>query len=172
MHIVNAKIQLFVVFVYFNTTIAMDLRSKHLDFIEHLKVKARMSVSAIAHEAGVSDSTLTRFISKDNYKNLSSATLDKIAKVGGYKSYEDYLVEKGRGEGGSGKKNIEISDGQKFEIYEMVKRLSDRHEYEYSPDQISEIALLVIKNAENMNTNFITDSLVMYVIEVYRSSKS
>lgn len=141
----------------------VSLRDKHLQYIEFLKQKTGLSVSAIAKKAGISDSTLTRFIKKPEFDSLSSATLDKISKVAGYDSYEKYLVEQHSENDVS--KQVNIDDALKFEIYESVKRLLERKYGVASPDQVSKISAEVIEDAGRLKTDFISDSLIMYVIE-------
>ncbi len=141
----------------------MNIREKHLAFIEDIKSSTGLSVSAIAKKANISDSTLTRFIKKPEFESLSSATLNKVSRVGGYDSYEDYLL-KSSGDDSQVKK-IEISDAQKFEMYESVKRLLASKYGAANPSLVTSISEQVLVDAYKLNTNFISDSLIMYVIE-------
>lgn len=136
-----------------------NLREKHISFIEHLKENTGLSLTAIAHEAGIADSTLTRFISKEDFPRLSSATLDKIAKVGGYNSYEDYLIKN------HGSKEIEFSDAEKYETYDMVKTLLIKLHGAAKPSDVNDITKKTLETAKRLGTRFITESLIMYVME-------
>lgn len=138
------------------------LREKHLDFLEFLKGKTGLTVSAIAKKANISDSTLTRFIRKPEFESLSSTTLDKISKVAGYESYESYLLNE---YSAVELQEIKISDAEKFELYESVKRLLAKKYRVASPELVSKISKEVLEDAAKLNTNFISDSLIMYVIE-------
>lgn len=148
----------------------VSLRDKHLSYIEFLKEETGLSVSALAKKAGISDSTLTRFISKDHFDSLSSATLDKISKVAGYDSYEEYLLQRHTALNKNSKQQGEgeqppITDADKFEMYESVKRLLT-HKYGFAePKMVIKISEEVLANLSKLNTNFISDSLIMYAIE-------
>jgi hypothetical protein len=141
----------------------MTTRDLHLEFIDNIKNITGLSVSAIAKKAKISDSTLTRFIKKPEYDSLSSATLNKVSGVGGFDSYEDYLLKNSISD--AKPKKIEISDAQKFEMYESVKRLLAVKYGAAKPSLIASISEQVLVNAFKLNTSFITDSLIMYVIE-------
>ncbi len=144
----------------------MSLRKKHIQFIEHLREKTGLTYTALAHKADIADSTLTRFVNKPDFPSLSSATLDKIAKVGGYRSYEDYLLNKGA------ENHIEFSDSEKFEIYDMVKNLLIKKDGAAKPEFVRKTTDEVLKTAKKLNTRFVSESLIMYVLEVVRSASA
>lgn len=143
------------------------MRKRHITFLDHIKSLTNLSYSAIAREAGVSETTLTRFISKENFDSLSQQTLDKVAKVGGYNNYEDFLLTNKFAGNPVDVKQVEISDAQKFEIYEAVKRVLSGVKGSQATDikTVTDITTEVIKTMKLLNTKFVTDSLILYVIE-------
>lgn len=141
----------------------MTLRKKHIEFIERIRELTSLTYTALAHSAGLADSTLTRFISKPEFKRLSSATLDKIAKVGGFKSYEDYLIKNHLNKETT--EEIEFSDMEKFSTYEMVKTLLSKKKMNLRPADISQITDNVLSSARRLNTKYISESLILYVLE-------
>lgn len=142
----------------------MVLRKTHLEYIEYLKSKTGMSLSALAKSAGLADSTLTRFLAKKDYKRLSTATLDRLAKAAGFDSYEDYLVETHQSD--VTEQGVpEIDDAAKFATYESVKRLLGKGKGGANPSTVTFISQEVISHANKLKTDFISDSLIMYVIE-------
>ena len=138
-------------------------RKKHLEYIEYLKKKTGMSLSALAKSAGLADSTLTRFLAKNEYQRLSTATLDRLASAAGFDSYEDYLVETHQSDD-SGKTENVINDATKFATYESVKRLLGK-KGGANPSTVTFVSQEVISHANKLKTDFISDSLIMYVIE-------
>jgi transcriptional regulator with XRE-family HTH domain len=141
------------------------IRVRHIDFLNKMRRRTGLSLSALAHKAGLSDSTLTRFIKKESHKRLSTATLDKLSQAGGYDSYEDYLYasleDNLDSEGGFN----EIDDAKKFEIYEGVKRILNKTSRDASPPRVAALSQEVLDHAKRLNTSFIHDSLIAYVIE-------
>jgi len=144
--------------------IFMALRKKHIDFIDQLREKTGLSLSALAKSAGLSDSTLTRFFIKPEFKRLSTASLDKLSKVAGFESYEDYLLETHQTDDNYEHK-VEINDATKFSVYESVKVLLSKKLGSAKPSTISDVSQEVILYAQKLKTDFISDSLIMYVIE-------
>ncbi len=142
---------------------AMVARKKHIEYIEYLKERTGMSLSALAKSAGLADSTLTRFLAKKDFKRLSTATLDRLAVAAGFDSYEDYLVETHQDEDKPIGAPI-IDDAAKFSTYESVKRLLGKRSGA-SPSVVTFVSQEVIAYANKLNTDFISDSLIMYVIE-------
>ncbi len=143
----------------------MALRKKHLDYIEYIKTRTGLSLSALAKAAGLADSTLTRFTVKKDFKRLSTATLDKLSKVAGFESYENYLVETHQLENETLGDDFRIEDAQKFELYESVKRLLAKKFGNAKPMMVSNVSQNVLAHAYKLRTDFISDSLIMYVIE-------
>lgn len=141
-----------------------NLRKKHILFIEHLKEKTGLSLSALAHSAKIADSTLTRFVSRGDFPRLSTATLDKIAKVGKYISYEDYLIKNHK----ENDQELEFSDAEKYETYDLVKNLMIKLNGSAKPSEVTEITNLTLEVAKKLNAKLITESLAMYVIETNR----
>ncbi len=141
----------------------MNLRKKHMEFIERVRELTALSYTALAHSAGLADSTLTRFISKPEFKRLSSATLDKIAGVAGFGSYEDYLIKNHLGKDAG--EEVEFSDIEKFSAYEMVKSLISKRKINLRQEDIIRITDKVLTCARRLNTKYISDSLIMYVLE-------
>ncbi len=141
----------------------MLARKKHVEYIEYLKQKTGMSLSALAKSAGLADSTLTRFLAKKEFQRLSTATLDRLAKAAGFDSYEDYLVETHQLEDAP-HENPEIDDATKFATYESVKRLLGKGRGA-APSTVTFVSQEVISYANKLKTDFISDSLIMYVIE-------
>ena len=139
-------------------------RKKHIEYIEYLKEKTGMSLSALAKSAGLADSTLTRFLAKKEFKRLSTATLDRLAEAAGFDSYEDYLVETHQNEDG-GHDVPSIDDATKFSTYESVKRLLSKGRNGANPTTVTFVSQEVISHANKLKTDFISDSLIMYVIE-------
>jgi transcriptional regulator with XRE-family HTH domain len=142
------------------------MREKHLQFLDHVKTLTNLSLSGIARKAEIAETTLTRFVSKENFESLSQQTLDKVAKIAGYENYEDFIFTN-RIAGSPIKTNkIKISDAEKFEIYENVKRIfSKKLKNSPSPQLVSKITQLVVTSMELMNTSYVSDSLILYVIE-------
>ncbi len=138
-------------------------RKKHVEYIEYLKNKTGMSLSALAKSAGLADSTLTRFLAKKEYQRLSTATLDRLAAAAGFDSYEDYLLETHQNESPN-EKSPEIDDATKFSTYESVKRLLGK-KGSANPGNVTFVCQEVISHANKLKTDFISDSLIMYVIE-------
>jgi transcriptional regulator with XRE-family HTH domain len=139
-------------------------RKKHIEYIEYLKERTGMSLSALAKTAGLADSTLTRFLAKKEYQRLSTATLDRLAKAAGFDSYEDYLVETHQADGAQSDTPI-IDDATKFATYESVKRLLSKGKNGANPSTVTFVSQEVISHAGKLKTDFISDSLIMYVIE-------
>lgn len=139
-------------------------RKKHLEYIEYLKKKTGMSLSALAKSAGLADSTLTRFLAKNEYQRLSTATLDRLARAAGFDSYEDYLVETHQLDNDSKDEPITIDDATKFATYDSVKRLLGK-KGAASPNTVTFVSQEVISHANKLKTDFISDSLIAYVIE-------
>ncbi len=152
---------------WYNTSMN-SLRKKHLCFIEHLKEKTALSITAIAHAANIADSTLTRFVSKDDFPRLSTATLDKIAKVGAYNSYEDYLIKNHVSK--EAENNSDFSDAEKYETYDMVKNLIIKLDGAAKPSNVTFITEQTLETARKLGTRFITESLIMYVLESGKKS--
>ncbi len=142
----------------------MVLRKKHVEYIDYLKEKTGMSLSALAKAAGLADSTLTRFLAKHEFKRLSTATLDRLAKVAGFDSYEDYLLETHQ-EDNENNRKVDIADSTKFATYESVKRLLTKKTGSAKPMVVSQVSQEVLDHAYRLRTDFISDSLIMYVIE-------
>lgn len=138
-------------------------RKKHVEYIEYLKNKTGMSLSALAKSAGLADSTLTRFLAKKEYQRLSTSTLDRLAKAAGFDSYEDYLLETHQADA-SEEKAPSIDDATKFSTYESVKRLLGKKGAS-NPSTVTFVCQEVISHANKLKTDFISDSLIMYVIE-------
>lgn len=67
-------------------------RQKSVDFIEDIRRKTGLSYSGLATKAKVSPSTINRFIRDEGISELSIGTRDKMARVAGYLSYEDYIL--------------------------------------------------------------------------------
>ena len=163
MHNVNAKKHNNLMVVNMQKILPEVNRKKHLEYIEYLKQQTGLSLSGLAKAAGLSDSTLTRFFVKNDYQRLSTATIDKLAKVAGFDSYEHYLLETHQAD--IPKEKIEIEDSTKFMVYDSTKRLLEKTKDITKPDVVSFVAQEVIANAQKLKTNFIPDSLVMFVIE-------
>ncbi len=142
----------------------MSLRRKHLKFIEDIKLQTDLSYTAIARKAGLSDTTLTRFLNHAEYKRLSIATLDKIAKTANYNSYEDYLL-KNQVELDKEAKTIQFSEAEIYEIYGLTKSLVKKMGLNLSPKALTIIVEKVSKTAQKLNTKFVTESLITYVLE-------
>jgi transcriptional regulator with XRE-family HTH domain len=141
----------------------MISRKKHLEYIDYLKQRTGMSLSALAKSAGLADSTLTRFLAKKEYQRLSTATLDRLAKAAGFDSYEDYLVETHQSDIDP-KKDVVINDATKFATYESVKKLLGK-KGGANPSTVTFVSQEVISHANKLGTDFISDSLISYVIE-------
>jgi len=139
------------------------LRKKHLEYIDYIKVQTGLSLSALARAADLADSTLTRFMAKKDFQRLSTATLDKLAKVAGFDSYEDYLLETHQDDSSSEKPPV-IDDASKFATYESVKRLLGKGNGA-SPATVTFVSQEVLSYANKLKTDFISDSLILYVIE-------
>ncbi|HCR85645.1 MAG TPA: hypothetical protein DIV86_03100 [Alphaproteobacteria bacterium] len=148
------------------------MRKKHINFIEHIRGLTGLSLSAIARQADIADTTLTRFMNKAELEALSTQTLDKVAKTGGYRDYEDFLLKNKNTGSTHGKKELTINDAQKFEIYEMARKLLKTNNKNPSPDECSNIASEVIKYMQLLNTDFVSESFVMYVIEKRKEQPS
>ncbi|MDX1949947.1 MAG: hypothetical protein SFT90_05550 [Rickettsiales bacterium] len=142
----------------------MSLRRKHLKFIEDIKLQTDLSYTGIAMKAGLSDTTLTRFLNHGEYKRLSTSTLDKIAKVANYNSYEDYLF-KNKLELDKDAKKIEFSESEIYEIFGLTKSLIKKKDLNLSPKALAVIVEKVTQTAKKLNTKFITESLITYVLE-------
>lgn len=138
-------------------------RKKHVEYIEYLKQKTGMSLSALAKSAGLADSTLTRFLAKKEFQRLSTSTLDRLAKAAGFDSYEDYLVETHQADE-SVHDYTKIDDAAKFATYESVKRLLGK-KGGANPNTVTFVSQEVLSHANKLKTDFISDSLIMYVIE-------
>ena len=141
------------------------VRQRHLKFLEDIKAKSGLSLSALAKKAQLSDSTLTRFVSKEQYNRLSTSSLDKLSQVIGYKSYEDYLFNNVYNNKENDNPYYRIDDAKKFEIYESVKRLLAKRQKIVDPKLATELSQEVLEHAKRLNTSYINDSLIMYVIE-------
>lgn len=148
MQIVNANMQI------------IFMRKEILKFLDDAKRKSGLTFSGISRKAGIAPSTITRFIKSDDVKELSLNSLNKVAYACGYKTYENYVSYVKHGS-----RRIEISDTVKFETYEIARRLLRAKKRAISQTEVAEIAHEVINHAERLGTDFITDSLVMYVIE-------
>jgi transcriptional regulator with XRE-family HTH domain len=149
---------------------AKNIRDKTIDFLNKIQAQTGMSFHAISIKAGLASSTVNRFIKTPALQEISLSSLNKIAKVAGYKSYEDFYVQTEQNSDAK-TNNIKIEDSQKFEIYEMVKKLYKVKNPNGSLEDISNISQEVIKHAYMLNTNFISESLVMYVIEKIKIEK-
>ena len=57
----------------------MTIREQHLEFIRQAMEATNLTASTLATAAGISTSTLTRFIANDSMASLSQVTLGKIA---------------------------------------------------------------------------------------------
>jgi transcriptional regulator with XRE-family HTH domain len=139
-----------------------DLRTEILAFLEDAKKKSGLSFSAISNIAKISPSTITRFIKDDSMQELSLGTLNKIAKACGFGGFKEYIFDE---IGASKQKKVEISDDIKFETYEAVKKILTAKKRNFRQAELSEITNDVLQHAKTLNTDFITDSLIMYVIE-------
>lgn len=142
------------------------MRKKHITFIEHIRDISGLSLSAIARQAKLADTTLTRFMNKPELDSLSAQTLDKVAQIGGYIDYEDFLMMNKAAGSNIKADKIKISDAQKFEIYEIVRKLLEKKSKKpANPNECGTLTSEVINHMHLLNTDFVTESLVMYVIE-------
>jgi transcriptional regulator with XRE-family HTH domain len=139
-------------------------REKYLSFLSKVRSITGLSYSSIAKKAGLSDSTITRFINKENMQRLSTETLDSISKVAGYESYEHYLLSEHK----TSQSPI-IDDMLKLEIYDMSKILLEKRYGVTKHDITKFITKDVISSMEKMNTTYLSESLIMYVIEKNKS---
>lgn len=65
----------------------MTIREEHLKFLDSAIEQTGLTASGIAAKAGLSSTTLTRFIKDDSMRSLSQVTLNKIAELLGKESY-------------------------------------------------------------------------------------
>jgi len=70
-------------------------RKNTLEFLEKVKKITGLSYSKIATDAGLANTTLTRYISNEMAPDLSHGTRNKVSKLAGFESYENY-VESGK----------------------------------------------------------------------------
>lgn len=143
------------------------MRSKHINFLEHIRDISGLSLSAIARAANIADTTLTRFMNKSEIEALSAQTLNKVAKIGGYENYEDFLLMNNSSGNFIVTNKVKITDAQKFEIYESVRKLIEKANKNNSvnSNKISQITQEVINHMQILNTNFVSESLIAYVLE-------
>lgn len=136
-----------------------SIRAEALEFLEVAKQKSGLSFSAISARAGISPSTITRFIKDDSMQELSLSSLNKIAEACGFGSYKNYLEQS------TAPQKIEISDVVKFETYDAVRRILTSRNKNFRQADATNITNNVIEHAKMLGTDFITDSLITYVIE-------
>jgi transcriptional regulator with XRE-family HTH domain len=135
------------------------MRKEILKFLEDAKRKSGSSFSAISRNAGLSPSTITRFIKDVNAYDLSLSSLNKIAYACGFSSYMEYLSCN------KSKRTKKISDATKFKTYETAQKLLQKRYMKYQPNDLIELVQEVIGIAEKIGTEFISESLVLYAIE-------
>jgi transcriptional regulator with XRE-family HTH domain len=139
--------------------ISSDIRIEILNFLDFAKQKSGLSFSAISNLAEISPSTITRFIKDASMQEISLGTLNKIATACGIGSYKKYISDAQTTEA------IEISDEIKFETYDAVKRILKSKKLNHRQAELAEITNNVLEHAKTLGTDFITDSLITYVIE-------
>lgn len=141
-------------------------RQQLLDGIAYLLQHTRLSASSLAGKAGLSPSTITRFISRNDAPLLGTKTLHKLAIAAGFSDWSGVLLARqgfSEAEGTSFSMAPLLPAEDAIDIFERAQDLA--FEQGYSREQAKQAANLAIRYAR-LSATSVTDHLILHFLSV------